>query len=208
MVYLQQRQQNWWNTCRNDIDVISCVNAINSRARIPAEFCDQTDLAKQNLFLDNITTGLSDQQKNNLQVDLSEQIEAAISQMANGKTPGHDGLSIEFYTHCWPIVKHEVICVLREMFSSQSVEPQIRTDYLTLIHKKGPKNEISNYRPISLLNYDLKIFTKPFKNPLFPTLLRNNNMPNQENKFPQLRLCLEICGGMYALVKLMHTSSP
>ena len=34
--------------------------------------CDLTDLAKENLFLDSITAGLSDQQKNNLQVDLSE----------------------------------------------------------------------------------------------------------------------------------------
>ena len=133
--------------------------------------CDQTDLAKQNLFLDNITAGLFDQQKNNLQVDLSEhEIEAAISQMANGKTPGPDGLSIEFYTHCWPIVKHEVICVLREMFSSQSVEPQIKTGYLTLIHKKGPKNEIVNYRPISLPNYDAKIFTKCLTNRLKPLI--------------------------------------
>ena len=118
---------------------------------------DQTDLAKQNLFLDNITAGLSDQQKNNLQVDLSKhEIETAISQMAKGKTPGPDGLSIEFYTHCWSIVKHEFIYVLREMFSSQSIEPQIKTGYLTLIHKKGHKNEIANYRPILLLNYDLK----------------------------------------------------
>ena len=133
--------------------------------------CDQTDLAKQNLFLDNITAGLSDQQKNNLQVDLSEhEIEAAISQMAIGKTPCPDGLSIEFYTHCWPIVKHEVICVLREMFSSQSVEPQIKTGYLTLIHKKGSKNEITNYGPISLLNYDLKIFAKCLTNRLKPLI--------------------------------------
>ena len=133
--------------------------------------CDQTDLAKQNLFLDNITAGLSDQQKNNLQVDFSEQeIETAISQMANGKTPGPYGLSIEFYAHCWSIVKHEIICVLREMFSSQSVEPQIKTGYLTLIHKRGPKNEIANYRPISLLNYDLKIFTKYLTNRLKPLL--------------------------------------
>ena len=47
---------------------------------------DQTDLAKQHLFLDNFTAGLYDQQKNNLQVDLSEQeIETAISQMTKGK---------------------------------------------------------------------------------------------------------------------------
>ena len=132
---------------------------------------DQTDLAKQNLFLDNVTAGLSDQQKNNLQVDLSEhQIETAISQMTKRKTPGPDGLSIEFYTLCWSIVKHEFICVLTEMFSSQSVEPQIKTGYLTLIHKKGHKNEIANYRPISLLNYDLKIFTKCLTNRLKPLI--------------------------------------
>ena len=56
------------------------------------------------------------------------------------------------------------------MFSSQSIEPQIKTGYLTLIHKKGPKNEIARYRPISLLNYDLKIFTKCLTNRLKPLI--------------------------------------
>ena len=92
------------------------------------------------------------------------EIETAISQMAKGKAPGPDGLSIEFYTHCWPIVKDEVVSLLREMFSTQTIHPQIKTGYLTLIHKKGQKNEISNYRPISLLNYDLKILTKCLTN--------------------------------------------
>ena len=56
------------------------------------------------------------------------------------------------------------------MFSSQSVESQIKTGYLILIHKKGPKNEIANYRPISLLNYDLKFFTKCLTNRLKPLI--------------------------------------
>ena len=62
--------------------------------------CDPTDLAKQNLFLDYIIAGLSDQQKSNLQIDFSEQeIETAVSQMANGKAPSSDRLRNEFYTH-------------------------------------------------------------------------------------------------------------
>ena len=63
--------------------------------------CDQTDLSKQNFFLDHINTELSDQQNGDLQVNLSEyEIETAINQMAKGKAPGPDGLSIEFYIHC------------------------------------------------------------------------------------------------------------
>ena len=36
----------------------------------------------------------------------------------------------------------------------------MKKGYISLIYKKGPKNKIGNYRPISLLNTDLKIFTK------------------------------------------------
>ena len=94
-----------------------------------------------------INAKLSDQQNSDLQLDLSEcEIESAISQMAKGKTPGPDGLSIEFYIqHCWPIVKDEVVSLLREMFFTQTIHPQIKTGYLTLIHKKGQKNEIASY---------------------------------------------------------------
>ena len=133
--------------------------------------CGQTDLSQQNFFLDHISAELSDQQNGNLQVNLSEhEIETAINQMAKGKAPGPDGLSIEFYIHCWSIIKHEVIDVLRELFSTQLIKPQIKTGYLTLIHKKGPKNQITNYRPISLLNYDLKIFSKCLTNRLKPLI--------------------------------------
>ena len=68
--------------------------------------CDQTNPLELIFFLNNLKTGLSDQQKEHLQNDISEfEIETAISQMAKGKPPGPNGLSVEFYTRCWPIVK-------------------------------------------------------------------------------------------------------
>ena len=110
---------------------------------------------------------MSDQQKENLQNDLSEfEIETAMSQMAKGKAPGPDGLSVEFYIQCWPIVKSDFVNLLKQMYSTQTIDNRTKSGFITLIHKKGPKTEISNYRPISLLNYDLKIFTKCLTNRL------------------------------------------
>ena len=63
--------------------------------------CDQINLLEQNFFLNNLKAGLSDQQKEHPQNDLSNfEIETAISQMAKGKAPGHDGMSVEFYIQC------------------------------------------------------------------------------------------------------------
>ena len=150
MVCLQQHLVKWWSTCGNTTP--GCIDAVK-------------------LIFHSKIFSLTTSAQNCLQVNLSEhEIETAINQMAKGKAPGPDGLSIEFYIHCWSIIKYEVIDMLRELFSTQLIKPQIKTGYRTLIHKKGPKNQITNYRPISLLNYDLKIFSKCLTNRLKPLI--------------------------------------
>ena len=54
------------------------------------------------------------------------------------------------------------------MYSTQTID--YRTKSGSLIYKKGPKTKISNYRPISLLNYDMKIFIKCLTNRLKPLM--------------------------------------
>ena len=56
------------------------------------------------------------------------------------------------------------------MYSTQTIDNRTKSGFVTLIHKKGPKTKISNYRPISILNYDLKIFTKCLTNRLKPLM--------------------------------------
>ena len=133
--------------------------------------CDQTNPLQQNVFLNNLKAGLSDPQKEHLQIDLSDfEIETAKSQMKKGKDPGPDGLSVEFYTQCWSIVKTDFVNVLKEMYSTQTIDNRIKSGFITLNHKIGPKTETSNYRPIFLLNYGLKIFTKCLTNLLKPLM--------------------------------------
>ena len=101
--------------------------------------------------------------------------------MAKGKALGPDGLSVEFYTQCWPIVKHDFVNLLNQMYSTQTIDNRTKSGFITLIYKKGPKTKISNYRPISLLNYDLKIFTKCLTNRLKP-FMTNLSHENQYAK--------------------------
>ena len=141
------------------------------RVYIKLHSCNQTNPLEQSFFLNNLKTGLSDQQKENQQIDLIDfKIETAISQMAKGKVPGSDGLSIEFYTQCWPIVKNNFVNLLNQMYSTKTIDNKTKSGFITLIYKKGPKTKISTYLPISLLNYDLKIFTKCLTNRLKPLM--------------------------------------
>ena len=72
--------------------------------------CNQTDLLKQNFFLDHISTKLSDQQNSNLQVNLSEyEIETAINQMAKGNPLAPTGLVLSFIFTVGPLLNMKLL---------------------------------------------------------------------------------------------------
>ena len=81
--------------------------------------------------------------------------------MKNDKSPGNDGLTCEFYKHFWDKVKvplFESICHAKingELSASQ------RQAIIRLIEKKDKdKTNLGNWRPISLLNVDVKILSR------------------------------------------------
>ena len=80
-----------------------------------------------------------------------------IKQMATGKTPGPDGIAIEFYHKCWHIMGDDFTQVLNEIHEKGIIPDEIKNGIITFVHKKNKKEDLRNYRPISLLNTDLKI---------------------------------------------------
>ena len=89
-----------------------------------------------------------------------EEIWDAIKSFKEGKTPGVDGLSIEFYKLVFPIIKNELVIVFNSWYESGFIPAKNKAGLITLIPKREPLDEIENYRPINLLNVDLKIYTK------------------------------------------------
>ena len=128
---------------------------------------DETSIPEQNFFLSSINAGISDKQKESLEIEIKEEeLESAICSMSKGKSPGPDGLSIKFHQECWPIIKNEISLLLASLFAVPEINENFKSGFLTLIYKKGDREQLANYRPISLLNYDFQIFPKILANRL------------------------------------------
>lgn len=78
------------------------------------------------------------------------------------KSPGYDGLTVEFYRKFWTKIGHLVVDALNDAYHSGSFTFCQNRGVISLIHKgKGLSREnLDNWRPIVLLNIDYKIATK------------------------------------------------
>ena len=80
--------------------------------------------------------------------------------LQTGKSPGSDGLPIEFYSAFWDILCDPLLSVLNDSFRIGSLCASQREALLRLIHKRDDKRLVKNWRPISLLNSDYKLASK------------------------------------------------
>ena len=81
----------------------------------------------------------------------------AINNMKRNKSPGLDGLSIEFYAKFWPVIGDLMVDVYNESFERGVLPESQRSAVFSLLFKKDDSNDIANYRPISLTNVDYRI---------------------------------------------------
>ena len=88
-----------------------------------------------------------------------QEFETVISELKLNKSPGLDGLTPEFYKQFWNYLKIPYLDMIAESFSQGVLPESIRKSVVTLIYKKGDRELLQNYRPISLSNYDYKILS-------------------------------------------------
>jgi len=116
-----------------------------------------------NFFHDTVFPTLTDEQSESCEGILTtEECLGALNYMAKNKSPGYDGLTVEFYQHFWSKIGPIVVNALNDAYLSGSLTTCQNRGIISLIHKgKGlPRDSLDNWRPIALLNIDYKIATK------------------------------------------------
>ena len=84
-----------------------------------------------------------------------------LSSFHNNKSPGSDGLTIEFYRTFWPLLGGMLVDCLNYSYRHGELSTSQKQAIITLIEKKGKdRRHIQNWRPISLINTDVKIGSK------------------------------------------------
>ena len=123
---------------------------------------EEVNIDKQNEILNLITEILSENDKNNLdKVITEEELTSALKGMKLNKSPGNDGLTVEFYIHFWDILRPLFIKVVNACYEDKELTRTMKRGVISLFYKKkGDKRDIKNFRPISLLNVDSKLISR------------------------------------------------
>ena len=100
-----------------------------------------------------------------------EDINFALKQMENDKSPGPDGLTKEFYLEYIDILGPLLVMLFEAIYAAGHLSETMKLSHITLICKdENSPHLCKNYRPISLLNLDYKIITKILSYKLRPYL--------------------------------------
>ena len=88
------------------------------------------------------------------------ELDKCLKSFKKGKSPGNDGLPLEFYLTFWDILAHDLLAVFKDLEGLDRLPDSFRSGIVTLLYKKGDKTDLKNWRPITLLNVDCKLFSK------------------------------------------------
>ncbi|CAM5117260.1 unnamed protein product [Natator depressus] len=111
------------------------------------------------LWEDLPTVSVGDRERLELPLTLAEFSEA-LRRMPTNKSPGMDGLTVEFYRAFWDILGPDLVTVWAESLQGGVLPLSCRRAVLALLPKKGDLRDLRNWRPLSLLSMDYKIVAK------------------------------------------------
>ena len=133
----------------------------------------QVDVQQQDSFLADVTTTLSAQQQQQCEGPAADgsltadELQQALATCKQGTSPGSDGLPYEFYKEFWADLSQPLVAAFNDAFSASAtgqfqLTVSQRTGHLVLLYKgKGlPASALDSFRPITLLNCDLKLVAK------------------------------------------------
>ena len=110
-----------------------------------------------------------------------------LKDMKNGKSPGTDGYTAEFYKFFWKDIGNFVLESLNESFNTSELSITQKQGVITLLPKGNkPRELIKNWRPITLLNVDYKLLAGVLASRMkevLPSIIQNEQKGFLKNQY-------------------------
>ena len=139
------------------------------------------------LVKENIKT-LSEQEQVKCEGLITErEVIKVLKDMKNGKSPGTDGYTAEFYKFFWKDIGNFVLESLNESFNTGELSITQKQGLITLLPKGNkPRDLIKNWRPITLLNVDYKLLAGALASRMkevLPSIIQNEQNGFLKNRY-------------------------
>ena len=121
---------------------------------------------------------------NQLNEPISEtEVRNSIIKLGNGKSPGTDGISAEFYKETISQIAPTLTTIINTILNTGVFLKSWGESVICPIHKSGSHSDPSNYRGISLLNTMYKIVSTIINNRLYIWAEENNEIDEGQAGF-------------------------
>jgi hypothetical protein len=87
-----------------------------------------------------------------------DELKLAVHQGKRRKSPGFDGICLEFYQHTWDTTKHAILKILNQMYIDGEILDSQKKGVIVCILKKSTHSNPFDFRPLTPLNAKLKLF--------------------------------------------------
>ena len=116
---------------------------------------------------------------------ITDNIEKIIVSLNPNKAHGHDNISIRMLKICGNTICKPLELIFKQALTTGVFPSEWKKGNIVPCYKKGDKQNIKNYRPVSLLPICGKFFERLIFNEMFSFFLANNLLaPNQSGFKP------------------------
>ena len=115
------------------------------------------------------------------------ELETAMKEMLFNKTPGSDGIPVEFYILFWEKIKYYLLDSINAALIKGSMSQTQKEGIINLLRKKDKDSLfLKNWRPLTMLNVDYKILAKTLANRIktkISTLIHSDQTGFLKNRY-------------------------
>ncbi|CAI5483337.1 unnamed protein product [Closterium sp. Yama58-4] len=89
-----------------------------------------------------------------------KEVKSAFHAMAKNKAPGNDGLPKELFEEHWDVLGKHLMALVESFTETAELPASTKSAVTILLHKKGGRDAVENYRPITLLSFTYKVLAR------------------------------------------------